>query len=278
MRDVPAAQRGIAVGVEQGWPIAQTSMLATRAARFSPSPQIHAALLFALLNLSGTIKLADPQSALKIINLSTNPPPPPPAVALPQPKPKEKEGGAAPKNIRSEATPVVAPKPRSKRTAVQQDRRERSRRARERRPRRAPRMCWSRDRRGRCGEWHGSGSGGSGPGGGGDNGVAEPPHLATPGAQRPRHSPATSIDPWPRRATVFMRLRVDPRGYVANAPSIAEPAIPAIDSDDLCNIAHAAPALSPGAESQRPGGCRLVRIRAASAAIATAAKHDKGLA
>ena len=38
---------------------------------------VHAALLFALLNLSGTIDLAGPQSALKIINL-TNPPPPPP--------------------------------------------------------------------------------------------------------------------------------------------------------------------------------------------------------
>ena len=29
-----------------------------------------------------------------------------------QPKPKEKEGGSAPKNIKSEATPVVAPKPK----------------------------------------------------------------------------------------------------------------------------------------------------------------------
>ena len=85
---------------------------------------VHAALLFALLNLSGTIELADPQSALKIINLSTNPPPPPPAVAMPQPKPKEKEGGAAPKNIRSQATPVVAPRPRLETPPVQKKRRE----------------------------------------------------------------------------------------------------------------------------------------------------------
>ena len=37
-----------------------------------------------------------------------------------QPKPKEKEGGSAPKNIKSEATPVVAPKPRIDTPPVQQ--------------------------------------------------------------------------------------------------------------------------------------------------------------
>jgi len=80
---------------------------------------VHALLLFALLNLSGTIKLADPQSALKVINLSDAPPPPPPAVVLPQPKPKQQEGGSAPKNIKSQATPVVAPKPKIETPPVQ---------------------------------------------------------------------------------------------------------------------------------------------------------------
>ena len=41
------------------------------------------------------------------------------AAAAQQPKPKEKEGGSAPKNIRSEATPVVAPKPRIETPPVQ---------------------------------------------------------------------------------------------------------------------------------------------------------------
>ena len=71
---------------------------------------IHAALLFALLHLSGRIDLTDPQTVMKTFDFRTppTPPPPPPRVA----KPKEREGGSAPKNIRSEATPVVAPLPK----------------------------------------------------------------------------------------------------------------------------------------------------------------------
>src|SRR3954452_13983111 len=75
---------------------------------------IHAALLFALLHMSGRIDLTDPQSALRVIDIGEGPPPPPPPPPPQQqqkPKPKEKEGGSAPKNIRSEAPPVVAPTP-----------------------------------------------------------------------------------------------------------------------------------------------------------------------
>jgi len=75
---------------------------------------IHAALLFAFLHMSGKIDLADPQSALKMFDVNTPepppPPPPPPQQQREQQKPKEKEGGS-PANIRSQATPVVAPKP-----------------------------------------------------------------------------------------------------------------------------------------------------------------------
>src|SRR5688572_5454505 len=77
---------------------------------------VHAALLFAFLQISGRIDLADPQSALRVFDLSDVPPPPPPPPPLQQQrqkqKPKEKEGGSAPKNIKSEATPVVAPTPK----------------------------------------------------------------------------------------------------------------------------------------------------------------------
>src|SRR5262245_47961760 len=64
--------------------------------------------------MSGRVDLADPQSILRVfdVNELTPPPPPPPPLRRQQePKPKEKEGGSAPKNIRSEATAVVAPKP-----------------------------------------------------------------------------------------------------------------------------------------------------------------------
>src|SRR4051812_24042549 len=58
--------------------------------------------------------LADPQGALRVFDLrnAPPPPPPPPPPQPQQPQPKEKEGGSAPRNIRSQATPVVAPKQR----------------------------------------------------------------------------------------------------------------------------------------------------------------------
>ena len=78
---------------------------------------IHAALLFALLHLSGRIDLTDPQAVLRTFDVTEVPPPPPAQPDVPKPaeeqrKPKEKEGAAAPENIKSQATPIVAPKPR----------------------------------------------------------------------------------------------------------------------------------------------------------------------
>src|SRR5437763_10915212 len=77
---------------------------------------VHAALLFALLHLSGKKPLAAEQSVLSVFDVNPPKPPPPPPPPPPrqkqQPKLKEKHGGSAPKNIRSEATPVVAPTPR----------------------------------------------------------------------------------------------------------------------------------------------------------------------
>ena len=77
---------------------------------------IHAALLFAFLHLSGRVNLSDPQSVMRVFDV-TEVPPPPPQPELPKPaekeqKPREVEGAASPENIKTEATPVVAPKPR----------------------------------------------------------------------------------------------------------------------------------------------------------------------
>src|SRR5690348_15055301 len=83
---------------------------------------VHAALLFALLHISGKIDLANPQSVLRVFDLKSEqpPPPPPPPQQRQQQKPKEKEGGSAPKNIKSEATPVAAPKPKIETPPVNQ--------------------------------------------------------------------------------------------------------------------------------------------------------------
>ena len=87
---------------------------------------IHALLLFALLHLSGKIDLSDPQSVMRTFDLRDVPPPPPPPQQAQRPKPKAKEGGSAPKNIKSQATPVVAPKPKVVTPPSPRDRRERN--------------------------------------------------------------------------------------------------------------------------------------------------------
>jgi protein TonB len=197
---------------------------------------IHAALLVAFLHLSGKIDLADPQNALRVFDLMdvAPPPPPPPPRQSERPKPKQKEGGSAPKNIKSEATPVVAPKPRIETSPVQQIAASETPRAGA-----APTQGASTVRgpgTGAGGAGNGTGSGGNGPGGGGDNGVAEPPHLATP-VLRGRDFPPAMLDQWPRGATVFLRLRIDARGLVSECMVDRGTGIASIDAP-MCNFAH----------------------------------------
>jgi periplasmic protein TonB len=198
---------------------------------------VHAALLFALLHISGKFGLADPESALRVFDIVTPPPPPPPPPQQKaQPKPKEKEGGSAPKNIKSEATPVAAPKPKVLVPPVPQI-------AATQTPRQgaAPTQGASDVRgpgtgAGGTGNGTGSGNGGNGSGGGGDNGVVEPPRLATP-VLVGRDFPRDLLDRWPRRATVFLRLRIDTHGYVGECMVDRGTGVQAIDSA-MCNLAH----------------------------------------
>ena len=193
---------------------------------------IHAALLLVFLNLSGKIDLTDTQQALGVIDLTNPPQPPPPPQQRQQVRAKQKAGASAPKNIRSEATPVVAPKPRIETPPVQKI-------VASETPRHgaAPTQGASTVRGPGTGAGGaGSGNGGNGSGGGGDNGVFEPPHLATP-VLGGRDLPADLIDRWPRGATVFMRLRVDARGYVAECTVDRGTGDRTIDSA-MCNLAH----------------------------------------
>jgi protein TonB len=66
--------------------------------------------------------------------------------------------------------------------------------------------------------------------------VAEPPHLATP-VLTGRDFPRDLLQQWPRGATVFMRLRVDARGYVSECTVDRGTGVAAIDSV-VCNLAH----------------------------------------
>ena len=200
---------------------------------------VHAVLLLALLNLSGTIDVRDADSALSVIDLAKPlplPPPPPPPPQRQQPKPREKEGGSGPKNVRSQATPVVAPKPRIETPPVQKIVASNTPRQGTLPTQGAANVAGPGTGAGGQGTGSGSGAGGNGPGGGGDNGVVEPPHLATP-VLSGRDIPRDLLDRWPGRATVFMRLRIDARGYVEECTVDRGTGIAAIDSA-LCNIAH----------------------------------------
>ncbi len=200
---------------------------------------IHAALLFAFLHLTGKIDLAPAQSALRVFDFSNPPPPPPPPPPQPrrQPRPSKKEGGSAPKNIKSDATPVVAPKPKIVTPPVPQI----SASETPRQQGTAPTQGASDVRgpgtgAGGVGTGTGTGRGGIGPGGGGDNGVAEPPHLVTP-VLLGRDFPPALIDQWPRRVTVFLRLRVDARGFVSECIIDRGSGVASIDAA-MCNLAH----------------------------------------
>ena len=170
---------------------------------------VHAALLLALLHISGRIDLADPQSAIRVFDVSEvpPPPPPPPPVRQQQPRPKKEEGGSAPKNIKSEATPVAAPKPRIVVPPIPQI-------AAAEIPRQgtAPTQGASDVRgpgtgAGGTGNGTGSGAGGNGPGGGGDGGVAVRAQKLTPNLSM-RDYPPYLRRRFPRGAGVLVTFTV----------------------------------------------------------------------
>jgi protein TonB len=198
---------------------------------------IHAALLLALLQLSGKVNLADPQSTLSVFDLANPPPePPPPPPREARPKPRDKEGGSAPKNIKSEATEVKAPKPVVKPQIPNPVVASETPRNGTAPTQGASNVAGPGTGAGGTGTGTGSGAGGSGSGGGGDNGVANPPRLVTP-VLTGRDFSSDTLARWPRGATVCLRLRVDARGYVGECTVDRGTGIAAIDSA-MSNLAH----------------------------------------
>ena len=200
---------------------------------------IHVGLLFMLLNLSGAMDTPAAQSVLRVFDLSQPPPPPPPPPppqVRPQQKPKEKEAASAPANIRSQATPVQAPKPKVIVPPVPQIAASPTPRQGTAPTQGASNVAGPGTGAGGTGNGNGSGNGGNGNGGGGDGGVAEPPHLVTP-VLTGRDFPRDTLSEWPPGATVFLRLRVDARGYVTECAVDRGSGVPSIDSA-ICNLAH----------------------------------------
>lgn len=199
---------------------------------------VHVALAIVLLNLAGKIPFPEVQRALKVFSVTEvppPPPPPPPPVQQQAPKPKQKEGAAAPKNVKSQATPVkrvpprislplpvpvqTSPTPRTGTQATQ-----------------GASTPGPGTGAGGTGTGTGSGAGGNGSGGGGDEGIVYPPHLLT-SVLRGRDFSREALEQWPRGAQVFMRFRIDPRGYITECTVDHGTGVAAID-DTICNLAH----------------------------------------
>lgn len=200
---------------------------------------VHVGLLLMLLHLAGKMDLPGSESVMRVFNLAQPvppPPPPPPPQQKQQAKPKEKEGGSAPPNIRSQATPVQAPKPKVIVPPVPQIAASPTPREGTQPTQGASSIAGPGTGAGGVGTGTGSGAGGNGPGGGGDGGVAEPPHLVTP-VLTGRDFSRDMLEQWPAGATVFLRLRVDPRGYVTECAVDRGTGVASIDSA-ICGLAH----------------------------------------
>ena len=173
---------------------------------------IHAALAFAFLHLSGTVDLTVPEKAIEVFDLSEirppPPPPPPPLQEAEQQKPKAKEGAASPKNIKSEATPVVDPKPRIElpvppTIAVSETPRTGADPTQGASDVRGPGT-------GAGGIGTGTGSGGAGSGTGGGGGAAV--RSAIVRGITNRDYPVQIQRRWPRNGAIFVRLRIEANG------------------------------------------------------------------
>lgn len=198
---------------------------------------INAGLLLAFLQLSGRVDLSDPQSVLQTIDLVEEAPPPrpppPPQQPREQQRAKDPEGGS-PANIRSQATPVVAPTPivepqRPNPIAVTETPNQGA----------APTQGAAAVRgpgTGAGGVGTGTGTGSGSGSGGGDGGAIGPPRLVTP-VLRGRDFPRETLEQWPRGAQVFLRLRVDARGFVSECAVDRSSGVRAIDGE-ICALAY----------------------------------------
>jgi protein TonB len=217
---------------------------------------IHAALLFAFLHLSGRIDLADPQAVMRVFDVRDIPPPPPePPVVQPkierkqQRKPKEPEAAASPENIRSRATPIVAPKPRvSLPVPLPVNVTETPNQG-------AAPTQGSGDRpgpgtgAGGVGTGTGSGAGGSGTGGGGEAIAAVRARLATP-PLRGRDFPPQLLAQWPPGARILMRFRVDANGTIIKCDIFQGSGNASLDAQ-VCAIAQQRLRYRPGLDRNR---------------------------
>ena len=199
---------------------------------------IHAGLLFVFSHLAGKVDLTVPQALMRVFDVNELPPPQstpePPPPAEETERPKEQEGAASAENLRSQATPVVAPEPPiqlpipvpvnttqtpNEGAAATQG---------------ASDVPGPGTGAGGSGTGTGSGGAGSGTGGGGEGLAATRTRLATR-PLRGRDFPPQLLNEWPRGAWIRMRFRVDANGAIVQCIVDQGTGNPAIDSQ-VCSI------------------------------------------
>jgi periplasmic protein TonB len=201
---------------------------------------IHAGLLFVFLHLSGKIDLTDPQAVTRVFDVTEVPPPQsepdPPKPAQETERPKEQEGAASAENLRSQATPVVAPEPPivlpiPVPVATTQTPNEGA----------APTQGAAETPgpgTGAGGTGTGTGSGGSGSGtGGGGDGIATRAQLLTP-SLRNRDYPPELRRRLSAGAAPFVIFTVQPNGRVVGCKIYQSSGDPAVD-DMTCRLVSA---------------------------------------
>jgi protein TonB len=197
---------------------------------------IHAALLLALLNMSGAIDVVSRDDLTQLIDIVSEPPPP----ALEEPEVElqaapEEEGEAAPPNIESKATPVPDPQPRIELPVPPPMPVASTPNSGSESTQGAAPIAGPGTGAGGQGSGTGAGGSGSGPGGGGDDGIAAVrARLAAP-PLRGRDFPRQLLDSWPRRADIFTRLRVDQNGSVIQCEVMRGSGYPGLDTQ-VCAV------------------------------------------
>jgi protein TonB len=191
-----------------------------RIATLSAVLLIHVTLAAVLINISPDARRQLPQEVIEIFDVTETPPPPEETIVEPIPAPqedapKEAEGAASAENIRSQATPVVAPKPPIQLpipppmpvTQTPGTGRDRTQGA--------SNVAGPGTGAGGTGTGTGSGGSGAGTGGGGSGGQGTRPALITPSLNR-RDYPDEVARFWPRGRDAFVavavRVQLDGRG------------------------------------------------------------------
>ena len=219
--------------------------LRDRSATLTAVVLVHVALAYALLNLSGAVRLPDPDELTQLIDITAEPPPPPIVEIEPETaKPKKQEGAASAKNIESQATPVVAPKPVivvptpqpiiASPTPAQGAQPTQG----------ASDVVGPGTGAGGSGTGTGSGGAGTGGGGGGNGLAVVRTRLATRSLSA-RDFAGGLLDRWPPGRPVYMRFRVDADGRIIQCIVDIGTGDPGIDAA-VCATAKARLRFVPG--------------------------------